>query len=264
LTVPTLQNYHFLEPLGRGGTAMVFKAVDENSGFLVAVKMLYKQAFANAYVKQKFVEEANRYLYLDHPNIVKLKDFIIRDEAYYLVMEYIEGKPLDVFIRDVTGPVPEEVASAMLIEVLKAVDFAHQNGVIHLDLKPANIMVADSGEIKVLDFGIAVDVEQDVGKVMGSPLYMAPEQVMGEKPDFGTDIYALGVTLFQMIAGRPPYPNNVGREELFKLIKTKSIPGLAEVEMSGRMKQIISFATKKNRKDRITSGLEFISLLETL
>lgn len=243
---------------------MVFKAIDEKSGYLVAVKMLYKQAFSNAYVKQKFVEEANRYLYLNHPNIVNLNDFVIQEDAYYLVMEYIEGKPLDVFIREVTGPVPEEVASAMMIEVLKAIDFAHQHGVIHLDLKPANIMVADSGEIKVLDFGIAVDVEQDVKKVMGSPLYMAPEQVLGQKPDFATDIYALGVTLFQMIAGKPPYPNYISREELFKLIKTKPIPGLDEVKMSDKMKQVIALATKKNRGERIRSSSDFINLLESV
>ena len=243
---------------------MVFKAIDEKSGHLVAVKMLYKQAFSNAYVKQKFVEEANRYLYLNHPNIVNLNDFVIQEDAYYLVMEYIEGKPLDVFIREVTGPVPEEVASAMMIEVLKAIDFAHQHGVIHLDLKPANIMVADSGEIKVLDFGIAVDVEQDVKKVMGSPLYMAPEQVLGQKPDFATDIYALGVTLFQMIAGKPPYPNYISREELFKLIKTKPIPGLDEVKMSDKMKQVIALATKKNRGERIRSSSDFINLLESV
>ena len=243
---------------------MVFKAIDEKSGYLMAVKMLYKQAFSNAYVKQKFVEEANRYLYLNHPNIVNLNDFVIQEDAYYLVMEYIEGKPLDVFIREVTGPVPEEVASAMMIEVLKAIDFAHQHGVIHLDLKPANIMVADSGEIKVLDFGIAVDVEQDVKKVMGSPLYMAPEQVLGQKPDFATDIYALGVTLFQMIAGKPPYPNYISREELFKLIKTKPIPGLDEVKMSDKMKQVIALATKKDRGERIRSSSDFIHLLESV
>jgi serine/threonine protein kinase len=96
---PNLPYYHIVEQIGHGGTGAVYKAIDERTGYLVAIKVLFRRAFENEYVRNKFIEEANRYLYLDHPNIVRLKDFIIKDEGYYLVMEYVEGLSLDKYIR---------------------------------------------------------------------------------------------------------------------------------------------------------------------
>ena len=266
MTLPELPYYHAIQQIGHGGTGIVYSAVDERTGYMVAIKMLYKQAFANTFVREKFIEEANRYLYLNHRNIVDLKDFIIRDDAYYLVMEFVQGQSLDQYIRTVTGPVPEEIAAAIMMEVLNAIAFAHLNGVIHLDLKPANIMIADSGDIKVLDFGISVEEGKKEKKIMGSPLYMSPEQVTGEEIGFKTDIYSLGVTLYQMVTGKEPYPADISKEELFEKIKKTPLLSFKEdcLNLSEKMIEIIQKATNKKQEKRFESCNEFIMHLKTI
>ncbi len=262
---PNLPYYTILDQIGHGGTGAVYKAVDERSGFLVAVKVLFKRAFENDFVRNKFIEEANRYLYLDHPNIVCLKDFIIREEGYYLVMEYVEGVSLDKYIRNVTGPIPEEIAKAIMIEVLSAMNYAHIKGVIHMDLKPANIMVADNGDIKVLDFGIATEEGESNYKVMGSPLYMSPEQVKGQGIDSTSDIYSLGVTLYQMITGQEPYPSNISKDELFQRILHSPFlnrSGIQRGQFSDEFSRIIEKATEKNKSKRYRTCSDFIADLE--
>lgn len=262
---PNLPYYHILEQIGHGGTGAVYKAIDERSGFLVAVKVLFKRAFENNFIRDKFIEEANRYLYLDHPNIVGLKDFIIGEEGYYLVMEYVEGLSLDKYIRNITGPIPEEVAKAIMVEVLKAMSYAHQEGVIHMDLKPANIMVADNGDIKVLDFGIATEKGESNYKVMGSPLYMSPEQVKGKGIDSTSDIYSLGVTLYQMITAQEPYPSNISKDELFQLILHSpfiSNSGMSKDMLSEEFSRIIQKATAKDKRSRYKTCSDFITDLE--
>ena len=264
---PYLPYYHILEQIGHGGTGAVYKAIDERSGFLVAIKILYKRAFENDFVRNKFVEEANRYLYLDHPNIVRLKDFIIQDEGYYLVMEYVEGRSLDKYIRHVTGPIPEEVATAIIIEVLEAIDYAHNEGVVHLDLKPGNIMIGDNDDIKVLDFGISAEEGEKNYKVMGSPLYMSPEQIKGSGIDIRSDIYSLGVTLYQMVTGQEPYPANISKEELFQRILYSPFlnrSGVSQDRLSPIFQRIISKATEKNKGKRYSSCREFINDLQVI
>lgn len=264
---PTLKFYHIIDQIGHGGTGAVYRAIDERTGFLVAIKALFRRAFENEYIRNKFLEEANRYLYLDHPNIVRLKDFIIKDEGYYLVMEYVEGLSLDKYIRNVTGPIPEEIAKAIMIEVLKAIQFAHQNGVMHMDLKPGNIMVADNGDIKVLDFGISTEEGEQNYKVMGSPLYMSPEQIKGSGIDYSSDIYSLGVTLYQMVTGKEPYPTDISRDELFQRILHSPFlnrSGVDKSMISREFSGIIQKATEKDKKKRYQNCKELISALEIL
>ena len=265
--MPELPYYQFIEQIGHGGTGAVYKAIDERSGHMVAVKMLFKKAFENEFVREKFMEEANRYLYLDHPNIVGLNDFIIRDEGYYLVMEYVKGLSLDKYMQNVTGAVPEEVAVAMITEVLQAIGFAHEQGVVHLDMKPANIMVGDDGSIKVLDFGIATERGEKQFRLMGSPLYMAPEQIKGADVDEQTDIYSLGVTLYQMLTGEEPYPTNITKEELFQRILHSPFlnrSGARTDLLSRNMQRIIKRATEREKTKRFQSCREFIAALQTV
>jgi len=266
MTLPKLPYYHAIQQIGHGGTGVVYSAIDERTGFMVAIKMLYIQAFANAFLREKFIEEANRYLYLNHRNIVHLKDFIIEDDAYFLVMEFVQGQTLDQYIRTVTGPVPEEIAAAIMMEVLNAIAFAHLNGVIHLDLKPANIMIAVSGDIKVLDFGISADEGKKEKKIMGSPLYMSPEQIKGEEISFNTDIYSLGVTLYQMVTGKEPYPSDINKEELFEKIKNSPLISSQNdcAHLSDKMIAIIQKATNKKSEKRFASCNEFIMHLKTI
>ena len=261
-------NYiELLEDLGAGGTASVKLGIDLNTGFLVAVKVLFKSLFKNDTVKEKFISEANHYLYLNHPNIVDLKDLIIKEDAYYLVMEYIEGETIEDYINKTSGPIPEEVAVPMMNEVLLAINYAHKNNVVHLDLKPSNIMLTKNNEIKVLDFGISSDIGKDLsGSIMGSPMYMSPEQVKGSKVDTRTDIYALGVTLHQMLTANLPYSNNISREELFETIKTKPLKRVNEFVpwVSEEAQEIIDRATAKKPVLRYSNCHEFMDDLNEL
>lgn len=251
-----IEHIEMIEHIGAGGAGSVWKGVDLHTGKLVAVKVLWKNLFKDEKIRKKFIEEANQYLYLEHPNIVKLKDFIAKDSGYYLVMEYIEGQTLEEYINKVTGPIPEEVAAAILSEVLEAIGYAHQQNVIHLDIKPSNIMISEEGAIKVLDFGISSTTEEvGHGAMMGSPMYMSPEQIDGKGIDFTSDIYALGVTFHQMLCGQLPYPSNMTKVQLFKLIREKPLPRLNSFVpwASEDAQHVIDVATAKNISQRFRS-----------
>jgi serine/threonine protein kinase len=219
-----------IKEIGAGGTASVFLGIDLNTGFPVAVKMLWKNLFKTSEMKERFIMEANQYLYLKHPNIVSLRDFIIKEDAHYLVMEYIDGYNLDEYINKVSGPIPESKAIKMIMQVLDAVEFAHKRDVLHLDIKPANIMINKEGVIKLLDFGIATDSKKIIdGQIVGSPLYMSPEQTIGKNIDHQSDIYSLGITFFQMLTGSPPINGNTTKQELFNRIRKGSLPRAKEI-----------------------------------
>jgi eukaryotic-like serine/threonine-protein kinase len=266
--MPRIDHIEILDELGAGGTASVKLGIDLNDGFPVAIKVLHKSLFKNEDIRKKFISEANHYVYLKHKNIVKLKDFIIKDDAYYLVMEYIEGDTIENYINKISGPIPEEVAVPMLNEVLNAIGHAHKNKVVHLDIKPANIMITKDNEIKVLDFGISSDLGKDIkGAIMGSPMYMAPEQtVKGKKVDSRTDIYALGVTFHQMLTANLPYSTNISRKELFETIKTKPLKRVKEFVpwVSDAAQNIIDRATAKKPDSRYSSCREFMEDLNQL
>lgn len=263
-----INNIEIIKDLGAGGAASVKLGIDHNSGFPVAVKVLHKSLFKNETIKEKFISEANHYLYLNHPNIVQLKDFIIKKDAYYLVMEYIEGDTVENYINKISGPIPEEVAVPMMNEILKAIDHAHKKNVAHLDIKPANIMISNENEIKVLDFGISSDIGKNVdGAIMGSPMYMAPEQTeKGKVLDIKTDIYALGITFHQMLTAKLPYSTNSSREELFETIRTKPLIRVNEFVpwVSEDAQNIIDRATAKKPANRYSSCRQFMEELNQL
>ena len=192
--------YLHVKEIGAGGTGVVNLALDTHTGFQVAVKSLFKSHFENnPAMLERFRIEANIYLMLSHPNIVKLKNFILKDGAH-LVMDYVEGMTLEKYIRTVTGPIPSEVAIAIIKEVGSAIGYAHQkqipidgyNGVLHLDIKPNNILISDAGKVMVIDYGISQgSSENRMDQIVGSLMYMAPEQLeLDSTLDHRTDIYA--------------------------------------------------------------------------
>ena len=255
-----VEHIEIIEQVGSGGAGSVWKGVDLHTGKLVAVKVQLKNLFKDELIRKKFMEEANQYLYLEHPNIVKLRDFIAKDDAYYLVMEYIDGQTLDEYIKKVTGPIPEEVASAMLSEELSAIGYAHEHEILHLDIKPSNIMISADGEVKVLDFGISSKVDEaGKGSIMGSPMYMSPEQINGKGIDFRSDIYALGVTLHQMLCGQLPYPSNISKDQLFQFIKEKPLPRLKSLVpwATPKAQLLVDKATAKEPYNRFNSCIDF-------
>lgn len=256
------ENIQLVEQINEGGTANVFIGVNTWTGYPVAVKELKSNFFKSDFVRKKFKEEANRYLYLNHPNIVRLQDFIDAGDSQYLVMEFIEGHNLYEYQNNVTGPMPIQMASLLMSEALKALGFAHKNGVLHLDVKPSNIMLSDSNEVKVLDFGISQDIDEGAtDKLLGTPNYMSPEQIKpGSKIDHRSDIYSAGVSLYELITGTPPYADCDDRSELFWAIESRPIP---YINGQGRINEIIQKATAKDKTKRYQDCDEFyIDLIE--
>jgi serine/threonine protein kinase len=249
-------NIDLAEKISEGGTANVFFGVNSWTGAPVAVKELKSNFFESQFVRDKFKAEANKYLYLQHTNIVSLVDFIDDGSSLYLVMEYVDGLDLNRYQNEVTGPMPVSMAAILICETLKAIAYAHSKGIIHLDIKPSNIMLSNNEEIKVIDFGISHDAdEKQSDKIIGTPSYMSPEQVKrGGQVDFRTDIYALGVTLYELITGRPPYDSCSSREELFESIKKGPFP---KVSGQSEVCSIISKATSISKGDRYQDCDEF-------
>jgi serine/threonine-protein kinase len=253
-----------LKEINAGGTATVYLGVNLNTGFQVAVKEPQSYLYKNPHFKTLFIREANHYLELDHPNIVKLEDLILDQDEGYLVMEYVEGRNLREYIKEITGPLPFHNASLFLNEVLNAIGYTHNCGYVHMDIKPANIMISNHDEIKVIDFGISLDTSKKFNaEVMGTPYYMSPEQIIGKNIDNRSDIYSLGVTLFELVTGKPPFAGaDVSREELLELVKTVSLPSVSpknefEKAMTGLINHIIQKSTAKNPDDRYQNCEEF-------
>ena len=224
---------------------------------------------------ERFRIEANIYLMLSHPNIVKLKDLILKDGAH-LVMDYVEGMTLDEYIRNVTGPIPSEVAIAIIREIATAIGYAHQkqipipgyNGVLHLDIKPSNILISSSGKVMVIDYGISQGSNEDrMDQIVGSLMYMAPEQLQLDTTlDHRTDIYALGVLLHQMLTGTTPYSSKDTQDDIIWKIKNEPLERLITIytHVDIRLQKIIDVATSKNPDKRFKNCEEFINSLEMI
>jgi len=270
------KQYQFIKEVGRGGTGVVNLAIDTHSGYPVAIKSLFANISKNnPEMLDKFRIEANIYLMFSHPNIVKLKNFVMQDGAH-LVMEYVEGQPMDEYISNVTGPISAEVTINMMKEIVSAVGYAHNkkiaidgyDGVLHLDIKPSNILIGKKGEVKVIDYGISQGTDEERGeKIMGSRMYMTPEQWdLTAQLSPQTDIYALGVLLHHMVTGDTPYSRKSTQEQLFNEIKNEPLKRITEIYpfADSRLQIIIDKATEKFPHNRYKDCNEFLSALEQL
>jgi|TARA_B110000240_G_C13511861_1_gene460051 serine/threonine protein kinase len=270
------KQYQFLKEIGRGGTGVVHLAVDTHSGYLVAIKSIHSNiSNSNPEMLEKFRIEANIYLMLSNPNIVKLKNFILQNGAH-LVMEFVDGQPMDEYISNVTGPIANDITIAMMIDIVSAVGYAHNtrialegyDGVLHLDIKPGNILIGKKGEVKVIDYGISQGTHEERGKkIMGSPMYMSPEQLdLNAELNPQTDIYALGVLLHHMITGNTPYSRKSSQEEIFHEIKNKPLKRIVDIYpfADPRLQIIIDKATNKFPHNRYKNCNEFLLALEDL
>jgi serine/threonine-protein kinase len=204
------KRYKLLSPLGAGGMAMVYKAQDLSLGRLVAVKVLRDQLTNDPEFLARFQQEARSAANLQHPNIVTVHDFGRDGGRYYIVMEYIEGQDLKGLIKAQGGPFPVAQALDLFIQMCAGIGYAHRAGLVHCDVKPQNMLVTPDGRLKVTDFGIArAFVARAPGEttdvVWGSPQYYSPEQAAGESPSPASDVYSLGVVMYEMLAGRLPF-----------------------------------------------------------
>ncbi|MBQ3155521.1 MAG: Stk1 family PASTA domain-containing Ser/Thr kinase [Clostridia bacterium] len=200
--------YVLVEQIGIGGMAIVYRAIDRNTGHSVAVKVLKPEFNRDAEFVGRFQREAEAASKMTHHNIVNLLDVGMDGENRYLIMEYVKGKTLKEVIRE-KGRLTSPVAVQITIRILSALQHAHQNGIIHRDIKPQNILVHADGHIKVADFGIARMANSSTltrgDAVMGSVHYFSPEQAQGKGTDVTSDLYSVGVTLYEMLTGRVPF-----------------------------------------------------------
>ena len=201
--------YHTNRPLGSGGMADVYLAHDEVLNRDVALKILSRRCASDNGLVERFRSEARSAASLSHPNIVSIYDRgETEDGTYYIVMEYVPGGTLkDCILRK--GPLSADTAAAVATQVAEALEEAHRNGVIHRDIKPQNILITDWGDVKVADFGIAraasSSMATETGWIMGTAHYVSPEQVVGEPVSPRSDLYSLGVVLYEMLTGELPY-----------------------------------------------------------
>jgi len=266
MTLPEIQYYHIDSLISSGGTAAVYRGIDRRSGREVAIKALFPSRAKDDFIMRRFREEANHYLYLAHPNITELVDFIEDKDKFYLVMEFVDGMPLDVYLNTITGPMSEEVLIPMFCRILDTIAYLHQNGVIHLDIKPSNMMVLADNNIKILDMGISAiinDKENNLKKC-GSPAFMAPEQINQGTLGFYTDVFALGVTLFNMITCQLPFSGS-NHTEIFEKICKGPTPRIENFypEANPQFQKIIERTLQKEGKNRYQTCEEFqMDLLE--
>ena len=260
-----LENYKIIKKIASGGMGDVYLAEHTVLETKVAIKSLHPNLVNDEDFRKRFRTEAKTQWKLSHPNIVKLTDFQERKDGLFLIMEYVEGKQLNDYIRDVTGPMPDEKLFPLFKEILSAINFAHSKGLIHRDIKPSNILITAEGSAKVIDFGIAKSSDEDKGLTktgvqVGPVSYMSPEQVNAEKLDKLTDIYSLGVILFQMAVGKAPYSAQTNTFKIQLSIVSDPLPNPKEIypSVSDKLVSIIEKATQKNKRDRFKSCDEFI------
>jgi len=202
------KRYKLIEELGRGGMGIVIKAQDAVLGRTVAIKLMSTGGASDPKWIDAFIREARTSASLNHPNIVTVYDVGEDKGAFYIVMEYVEGMVVKKLLEEYPNGMPTQLAIFISVQMLKGLAYAHEKGIIHRDVKPSNIMWMPKRVVKLMDFGLAKAMEEiKHGETIvgGTPLYMSPEQILGEKTDARTDIYSFGCTLYELLSGSPPF-----------------------------------------------------------
>lgn len=254
--------YEIREIIGVGGMAVVYKAYDNQENRLVAIKILKEEFLTNEEFLRRFKNESKAIAMLSHPNIVNVYDVSFGDLIQYIVMEYIEGITLKEFIEK-EGSLRWKDAVHFTIQILKGLQHAHDNGIVHRDVKPQNIMVLADGTIKVTDFGIARFARSDqrtiTDKAIGSVHYISPEQARGEKTDEKADIYSVGVMLYEMLTGRLPFQaDSAVSVAIMQLQRDPQMPTEINDSIPQGLEQITMHAMQKTRERRYQSAAEML------
>ncbi|NNF08698.1 MAG: Stk1 family PASTA domain-containing Ser/Thr kinase, partial [Acidimicrobiia bacterium] len=255
------ERYRLTDHLARGGMADVYAAHDELLGRRVAVKMLHANFATDEAFVQRFRREAQAAANLTHPNIVSIYDTGKDGGSYYIVMELVEGRTLREVLRS-EGPLLPRRAAEIASEVAAALSVAARGGLAHRDVKPGNILLTPTGSVKVTDFGIARawdDSEEltKTGAVIGTATYFSPEQAQGHPADGRSDLYALGVVLFEMLTGRPPFSGETPVSIAYQHVsENASVPSASNPDVPAELDAIVMRALEKNPLDRYQSAEE--------
>ena len=262
-----IQNYKIIRKIDEGGMATVYEAVHIKLNTKVAIKILDPIRARNNNVKQRFGNEARIMANLTHKNITRAIDFIEQDDTVAIIMEFLDGYNLSNYIKKY-GALGRNNVIPFFHQILDAFAYAHQNGIVHRDVKPSNIFIENNGIIKILDFGIAKVIEGNInltatGSQMGTLMYMSPEQIIDSKEiGISSDIYSLGVVLYYMLNGKPPYnTQTTDRLEIQNQIVKKPFPNLKD---NPEINEIIQKATAKATDNRHKTCEEFMYELQSI
>jgi eukaryotic-like serine/threonine-protein kinase len=257
--------YRVISRLGSGGMADVFLAEDQQLGRHLALKLLHRRFAEDPGFVERFRREAQAAAGLQHPNVVSVYDRGAYDGTYYIAMEYIPGRSLKQLVRQ-EAPIEPLRAIDITIQILKAARFAHRHGVIHRDLKPHNVIVDDSGHVKVTDFGIARAGASDMtetGSIMGTAQYLSPEQAQGHAVSATSDLYSIGVVLYELLTGHVPFDAEAAVTIALKHVsEVPAAPTRINPKIPPELESVVMWALNKNPADRPKDADEFIAALE--
>jgi len=248
-----LGKYDVLDVIGRGGMGVIYKGVDPGIGRVVAIKMMTGAFVENPELLQRFYREAQSAGKLQHPNIVTIYDLGVQDGNPYLVMEFLEGEPLEAIIR-AHRPILLDEKLNIVTQICSGVGYAHQRHIIHRDIKPANVMLLKDGGVKIVDFGIARIGDEGMtrpGQIMGSIQYMSPEQINAGNVDTRSDIFSIGVLFYQLLTGVLPFEGKDTGDTLLKIIHEPPAP-LSNFLKSypAELDEIVKRVLAKDREER--------------
>src|SRR5437867_8460792 len=249
--------YRILRKLGTGGMANVYLAEDEVLGRRVAIKILNDRHAGDDQFVERFRREAKNAASLSHPNIVSIYDRGEAEGSYYIAMEYLDGRTLkERLVRN--GPPPIPIAIDYARQVLAAIGFAHRNGIVHRDIKPHNVVVGRDGRLKVTDFGIArsgASQMTEAGSIIGTAQYLSPEQARGANVDTTSDLYSMGVVLYELLTGEVPFSGDAAVEIAMKhLSQVPKPPSELRPEIPHDLDSVVLRALAKDPADRYQSA----------
>ena len=260
--------YEIREIVGVGGMAVVYKAYDNIDDRMVSIKVLKDEFLANEEFRRRFKHESKAIAVLSHPNIVKVYDVSLGDKLQYIVMEYVEGITLKEYIEQ-QGVIPWKEAVHFTTQILRALQHAHDKGIVHRDIKPQNILLLENGSIKVTDFGIARfsrgETRTMTEAAIGSVHYISPEQARGETTDDKADIYSVGVVLYEMITGRLPFEAESAVSVAIMQVQNEATPPREiNPQIPLGLEQITLHAMEKSTANRYQSAAEMLLDLDEL
>ena len=261
-------SYEIKAVVGKGGMGTVYRALDPTINREVALKVINPELSQNLLLMKRFQNEAIAMARLNHPNIVALYNFFSEGNLHYIVMEYVQGKSLSQIIRE-EGALPWGRALHLFTQILAAINYAHQQRIIHRDIKPSNFIVQPNDLVKVTDFGVAKVFGGEeltrAGTVLGTAHYMSPEQILANPISIASDIYSLGITLYEMVTGRVPFSGNSDFEiQKGHLELPPPPPRQLNPNISGEIERVILTSIEKKPENRFSSVAQFLEALSPL
>jgi len=266
--IPDIGKYRIVELVGEGAMGVVYKAVDSLLNRTVAIKVMNDAIARQDELRARFLREAQAAASLQHPNVVSIYDLGEVDGHLYIAMEYVPGADLETIVKDKDAPLTLQQKLDVVIDVLTGLSFAHKRGIVHRDIKPANIRISEDGRAKIMDFGVAHLASSKLtstGASLGTPSYMAPEQITGGKTTPATDIFAVGAVLYELLTGELPF-DAASMQNLFFKILTEEARPVRELTtgLPTALERVVQKAMMKDGAARYQNALEMANDLSAV